>query len=98
MGALFELAFESNVEVDNVVLEDVGERLRVGDDALNQVLVVVQLHLADDWRKRVGQQLDDFISRILSVRDENMLTFAFLGTASDQPFRTAISNANGVNS
>ena len=61
VGAVYQLPLEGDVEVDQFSLEHVGHRLRVGDDALHDLLVVGELHAADDGREGVGQKLDDLL-------------------------------------
>jgi hypothetical protein len=97
-GGPIELSLEGDVEVDQFVFEKIGQRLGIGDDALDKGLVVVQLNLTDDGREGVGEKLDDFFSRIFSVCNENVVSFTLLGTADNQRLRAVISDADGVHS
>jgi len=92
------LPFEGDVKVDDFVLQNVGQRLGVGNDALNQGLVVVQLHVADDWTQGVGEQLDDLLGGVFLVRDEDVVAFPLLSAAQNQPLRASVSDSDGVDS
>ena len=95
---LLELSLEDHIEVDYLVFEDVRKGVRVGNNALDQLLIIFQPHVSNDRGKGVSQQLYDLFRRILIITDENMLTFALLSAASNQLLRAAISNPNCVQS
>ena len=56
----------------------------VGNDALHNVLVIVQPDVADDWRKGVVQKLNDFTGGIFVVGNEDMVPLPFLCTSSNE--------------
>ena len=53
MRRLLELPLEAHIEVDHFIFENVGKRLRIGNDTLHYTFVKIQLHLADHRRKRI---------------------------------------------
>ena len=95
-GRSVELPFESDVEVDELSLEDTGQRLWIGNYTLDQRFIIVKLNACDDRREGVPQHLDDLLGRVLMVGDEDTLTFALLGAPQDQCLRTTIADTDGV--
>jgi hypothetical protein len=83
---LVELSLEGDVEVDWFVLEDVRQRLRVGDYAFHQFLVVAELHAADEGGEGVGEQLNDLFGGVFVVGDEDVVALSLFGAAEDQVF------------
>lgn len=78
---LGELSLEVNEEVDLLVLEDVRQRIGIGNDTFNHIFIENKLELAYNWRQGVCEELDDFSGRIFAVRNKDGRTFAFLCTA-----------------
>ena len=71
-----------DVEADNLVFQDVGHRLRVGDDALYCVSVESEPDTSDHRGERVGQELDDLPREVLAILDKNVRAFSLLRTPS----------------
>jgi hypothetical protein len=95
-GRGVKLSFESDVKVDELSLEDIGQGLWIGNYTLDQLLIIVQLHAYDDRRESVGQHLDDLLGRVLVVGYEDTLTLSLLCAPQDQCLRTTVANTDGV--
>ena len=54
-SGFLQRSFEGDIEVDEVVFENIGERLRVGYNTFNKVLIKLQIDLVDE-RSECGLQ------------------------------------------
>jgi hypothetical protein len=70
-----ELAFEVYIEINQFAFENIGKGFGIGDDALNDFLIVFEFHFADDRREGIGQELNYLLRGILRIVDEHMMAF-----------------------
>ena len=76
---------ESDEEVEDLVLENIGNRSRVGHDTLHlSQMTALQIDLTNNRSQCRLQQSDDLLSRVLIIRYHNTFTFAALAASLDQ--------------
>jgi hypothetical protein len=92
------LSLKGYVEVDQLVFEDVGQAVRVGDYTFYQLTVELQAHFVDNRSEGIGKQLDNLFSRVLAVIDEHMGAFALFGASQNEIFGAAVTNTDSVHS
>ncbi len=95
---LSEHTIEADVEVDGVVLEDIGSMLGIRNNAFHFGLIIIfQREIADDRTKSRIQQADDLLLRLLlHIFNRNTIPLAPLRTPLQQQLRTAIPDPDGV--
>lgn len=93
-------SFESDEEIHNVIFENVRDGFGVWHNTFDVWVSIetVQTHFADDGSQSGFQQLDDFLRRILRIRNHNEFAFATLRTSFDQIDWCSISNSDAVHS
>ena len=95
---IFKLPFESNVEINDLIFEDVWYWVWIGDYTFNNWGVVFQVDIGDNRRKRIFKEFQYFLWRIFIIGNEDMISFTLFCTFYDQLMRTSISYSYRVQS